>query len=439
MNTMTNRAPGEGTAPGPARCREDRENFVAPGGHETLGPFEDTSTASERHAFDVGVWWDVYFTFAMCGLIVLALVTGPPEWRWTTAGLMAAVIAVYYAVARTYVQTDGRRPGWVSRPVLAVLLLAPILPAVILNPSLTLVMVAFSPLAFMALGSLLAVPALGSVLLLPALIQGLLGQREWADVGMTFLINGVILGLALWFGTWFERIVVQSAERYELIEKLRHSREEVSHLSEQAGAMAERERLAREMHDTLAQGFTSIITLTQAVESELDSDPATARRHLALMRETAAENLAEARAMVAARQAVTVESGDLDGALTRVSERLGRELGIEVTATVTGTPEELSNDLRVCLLRTAQEALANIRKHADAGRARVTLAYTDVGVALTVADDGRGFDVSRPSDGNGLANMRHRAESVGGLLDLESAPGQGTTVRLTIPHDDADE
>jgi signal transduction histidine kinase len=407
--------------------------------HEEREDRAVTPQGSERHAFDVGVWWDVYFTFAMCGLIAVALLTGPPEWRWLTAALMAAVIAVYYAVAQSYVQTNGERPGWVSPLMLTFLLLAPILPAVIINPNLTFVMVAYSPLAFMALGSRLAVASIGMILLLPALVQGLLGQREWPDVGFTFLINGVILGLTLWFGTWFERIVRQSWERYTLIEKLRRSQEEAARLSEQAGAMAERERLAREMHDTLAQGFTSIITLTQAVESELDSDPATARRHLALMRETAAENLSEARAMVAARQAVPVESDDLDGALTRISERLGRELGIEVTATVTGTPEELSNDLRVCLLRTAQEALANIRKHADAGRARVTLAYTDVGIALTVADDGRGFDVSQPSDGNGLANMRHRAESVGGVLDLESALTAGTTVRLTIPHDDADE
>lgn len=432
---MTNRAPDTGTAPEPAPGGEDRS---AP---EPAGPPTDlsASAASARHAFDVGIWWDVYFTFAMCGLIVVALLTGPPEWRLTTAVLIASVIAVYYGVARSYVKTDGKRPGWASPLVLALLLLAPVLPAVVMNPTLTFVLVAFGPLAFMSLGSPLAVSAMGTILLLPGLIQGFLGNREWSDVGLNFLFNGVILGCALWFGTWFEKIVVQSVERYELIEKLRRSQEEAARLSEQAGALAERERLAREMHDTLAQGFTSIITLTQAVESELDSDPATARRHLALMRETAAENLAEARAMVAARQAVPVVSGDLDGALTRISERLGQELGIEVTATVTGTPEELPNDLRVCLLRTAQEALANIRKHADASRARVTLAYTDVGVALTVADDGRGFDSSVPSDGNGLANMRHRAESVGGLLDLESSPGLGSTIRLTIPHDDADE
>ncbi|GHC94213.1 two-component sensor histidine kinase [Nocardiopsis terrae] len=393
----------------------------------------------ERHAWDVGGWWDVYFTTAMCGIVVLALVTGPQEWRWLTAALMVTVIVVYYALARSYVTSEGERPRWVGPLTLALALLAPTVPAVVLNPTLTFIMVTLSPLAFMALGSRLAVPVIGVALLLPALLQGLTGQREWDDVGVTFLINGVMLGFALWFGTWFERIVVQSAERYELIEELRRSREEVSRLSQEAGALAEREHLAREMHDTLAQGFTSIITLTQAVESELDSDPATARRHLALMRETAAENLAETRAMVAARQPVRLDDEGLDASIRRICERLGRELGISVTAEVTGPPEELTNNLRICLLRTAQEALANVRRHSGAGNARVALAYTDVGVRLTVEDDGLGFDSARSAHGNGLANMHHRAESVDGVLEIDSTPGRGTTVRLVLPHEETAE
>ncbi|WP_017590540.1 sensor histidine kinase [Nocardiopsis ganjiahuensis] len=417
----TNGAPGPGTGPEPATDREDSEECP-----------EDT----ERHAFDLGIWWDVYFTAVMVGVVVLALLTGPAEWRWLTAALVSSVVALHFGLLRPYARDDGSPPAWLGRFGVSGLVLVLTLPAVILNPALTWMVIGVAPLCFMTVGSLFAVPLMGVLLLFPSLLRGLFGLEEWSGVGLTFLINGLLLGYALWFGTWFERIVEQSWERYSLIERLRRSQEEAALLSEQAGAMAERERLAREMHDTLAQGFTSIITLTQAVESELDTDPATARRHLALMRETAAENLAEARAMVAARQAVPLQGDDLDGALTRISERLGRELGIEVAAHVTGSPEELPNDLRVCLLRTAQEALANVRKHADAGHTRVTLAYTDVGVALTVADDGRGFDTARPSDGNGLANMRHRAEAVGGVLDLESTPGGGTTVRLTIPHDD---
>ena len=420
----TNEAPGSRTDPEPAPGREGSEECP------------EDPVGTERHAFDLGIWWDVYFTAVMAGGVVLALVSGPVEWRWLTTALLGALIALYFGLVRRYSRSGGAEPAWLGHFSLAGIVLTLTLPLVLVNPHLTWMLIGIAPLCFMAMGSLFAVPVVGVILLVPNLLRGVLGVDEWAGVWLNVIINILILGYALWFGTWFERIVDQSWERYSLIERLRRSQEEAARLSEEAGAMAERERLAREMHDTLAQGFTSIITLTQAVESELDTDPATARRHLALMRETASENLAEARAMVAARQSVSLQGDDLDKALTRISERLGRELGIEVTARVTGSPEVLPNDLRVCLLRTAQEALANVRKHADARHTRVTLAYTDVGVALTVADDGQGFDTSRPSDGNGLANMRHRADAVGGVLDLESTPGGGTTVRLTIPHDD---
>ncbi|WP_087100440.1 sensor histidine kinase [Nocardiopsis sp. JB363] len=416
------------TDPGP----EDVEGTAAPGSGSRR---RKTRPSVEWHAWDLGRWWHLTFTVAMLAMIALALISGPERWRWATAALMATVLVVYFVFARPVLSVDSDLPGNRRSLGLMLLFLLPALPAVILNPTLMISLVAIAPALFMTVGSTYAVPTLAVLLLCPSLLAGLLGRKDWEFVGISLLINGAILGYALWFSGWIERIIFQSAERFELIEQLSSSRREAARLSEEAGAMTERERLARELHDTLAQGFTSIITLTQAVESELDTDPATARRHLALMRETAAENLAEARAMVAARQAVTVED-DLDGALARIGERLGRELGIEVTATVTGVPEELSNDLRVCLLRTAQEALANVRKHAGAGSARVTLAYTDVGVALTVADDGAGFDTSRSSDGNGLANMRNRAEAVGGILDLDSEPGRGTTVRLTIPRDD---
>ncbi|WP_199776625.1 sensor histidine kinase [Nocardiopsis sp. SBT366] len=429
MTMTTDRAPGpDTTAPwGSDPARSD-----------PTGP-DPSSGRDERHAWNMGVWWHVAFTLAMAAVIVLALVTGPPEWRWLTAALMVVVVLVYLVFARPLISPEKDFPSTGRALGLMGLFLLPSVPAVIINPTLVFALIAIAPVCFMTVGSVLAVATVGVILLFPTLLDGLLGWEDWSSVGVSLLINGAILGYALWFGTWIERIVVQSAERYELIEALRHSREEVSRLSEEAGALAEREHLAREMHDTLAQGFTSIITLTQAVESELDSDPVTARRHLALMRETAAENLAETRAMVAARQSLRLDDEGLDASVRRICERLGRELGISVNAEVTGAPEELANDLQICLLRTAQEALANVRKHAGARTTTVTLAYTDVGVRLTVEDDGLGFDTSLPAHGNGLANMRHRAESVGGVLELESSPGGGTTVRLAIPHDDADE
>ena len=135
---MPNGAPDAGTVAGPGLGRGESGDRAGP------------LPGSERHAWDVGVWWDVYFTCAMCGIVALALVTGPQEWRWLTAVLLAAAVVVYYTVVREYVASDGVRPRWVGPVALALLMLAPVLPAVVLNPTLTFVLVAFSPLAFMS-------------------------------------------------------------------------------------------------------------------------------------------------------------------------------------------------------------------------------------------------------------------------------------------------
>ncbi|MFE3460222.1 sensor histidine kinase [Nocardiopsis aegyptia] len=389
----------------------------------------------ERHAWNTGVWWDVYFTAIMAGMAVLAALTTAPQWRWTAVALVCAVVVLYYGYGRVLLRAPNHWSNLRSVVLLA-LLLAVVLPAVTLNPALTFMLVAVSPLCFMAAGTAQAVPTVALVLVVPVLYRAVTGQQGWDTAAVTLAIDAVIIAFAAWFGRWIERVVVQSYERAELIRQLRESREEAVRLSEQAGAMAEREHLGRELHDTLAQGLTSVIALTQAVESEMSTDPALARRHLALMRETAADNLADARAMVAARQAVRPEGGgSLDAALARVTERLAAELGIGVDLTVRGTPAPLPGDVQVCLLRTAQEALANIRRHAGAGRADVLLEYAPAGVTLTVSDDGRGFTPAA-GPGHGLRNMRHRARSAGGTLTVDSAPGAGTTVRASIPHSD---
>jgi signal transduction histidine kinase len=422
------RAPGGGHAP-PAP-------FPGPGG---APPGEGAPAGEEerveRHAWDLGVWWDVYFTSVMAAMAAIALVTSDPFWRWPLVGLMAAVTAVYYLFARRLVMREERiRPA-----VLMAVLLVLCLPAVTVNPTLTFLVVAVAPLCFITSPVPAAVSTVGAILLVPMPLRGLLGLSEWDDIAVNLLINGVMVGYTLWFGGWLGRIIEQSYERANLIRELRESRLEVVRLSEETGAMAERERLAREMHDTLAQGFTSIVALAQAVESEMDSDPELARRHLALMRETAAENLAEARAMVAARQPVGLDSQTLEAALDRIASRLGDELGVPVDTEVLGAPAALSNDLQICLLRTAQEALANVRRHARAGYVRVALEYTRAPdgspgpVELTVADDGVGFDPGRTAPGNGLANMRRRADDAGGSVEVGSAPGRGTRVRMSLP------
>jgi signal transduction histidine kinase len=188
-----------------------------------------------------------------------------------------------------------------------------------------------------------------------------------------------------------------------LIEQLESTRAELAVAHHEAGVLAERHRLAGEIHDTLAQGFTSIVTLLQAAEAGLEPEsregpesPAakTARRHVDMALATARENLAEARTLVTALTPAALESGTLGDTVHRVTDTTGAEAGIRAQSEVTGTARRLPTRTEVVLLRVCQEALANVRKHAGARQVSVRLCYAEERVRLTVADDGGGTEVS---------------------------------------------
>jgi signal transduction histidine kinase len=237
--------------------------------------------------------------------------------------------------------------------------------------------------------------------------------------------SGISLGFALLFGFWIFRIIGQSIDRRTVIAELERTREELAAVSHRAGVLAERERLAREIHDTIAQGFTSVVVLLELAESEVDTDPAAARRRLATARETARQNLAEARALVAALTPVDLQAAPLPEAIGRLVDRFGAETGLPARLTVTGEPRSLPANTEVVLLRAAQEALTNVRKHAGASRVEVSLD----GAVLVVADDGAGFDPAAPTGGYGLAGMRGRVEEIGGTVSIASGPS-GTRVEV---------
>jgi signal transduction histidine kinase len=239
--------------------------------------------------------------------------------------------------------------------------------------------------------------------------------------------SAVSLAFAVLLGYWIFGIIVQSVHRRTAIAELEETRAELASVSRQAGVLAERERLAREIHDTLAQGFTSVVVLLELAESEVDTDPAAARRRLATARETARQNLAEARALVAALSPADLQAAPLPEAIGRLVDRFGAETGLPARLAVTGEPQPLAANREVVLLRSAQEALANVRKHAGAGRVEVSLDSTATGTSLAVLDDGSGFDPAAPTGGYGLAGMRRRVEEIGGTLSIHSGPG-GTRV-----------
>ncbi|GAA1266749.1 hypothetical protein Psi02_08420 [Planotetraspora silvatica] len=218
----------------------------------------------------------------------------------------------------------------------------------------------------------------------------------------------------------------QSEERAALIAELEAQRAEVARLSAERGALAERERLAGEIHDTLAQGFTSIIMLIQAAEAQ--ADPA---RHLRLAVQTARENLAEARALVAALGSAPLDGSALDEALVRLTDRLGQESETAAAFTVHGESRPLTPPTEVVLIRAAQEALANVCRHATAGRVDVSVTYGPRTVTLEVRDDGRGFDPSA-TGGYGLRAIRSRVEQAGGSMRVRSSPREGTTLTFEV-------
>ena len=209
----------------------------------------------------------------------------------------------------------------------------------------------------------------------------------------------------------------------------------------EAGILDERQRMAGEIHDTIAQGLTGIVTQLEAAE-RFDADPERRARHRELARTLARESLAEARRSVQAmRPGPLDEAAHLPGAIGDLADRWTRTSGTAVRVEVTGDPVPLPPALEVVLFRTAQEGLANIAKHARATRAGLTLSYTHEVVVLDVLDDGAGFDVDecdrapRRDDGHGygLTAMRQRLRQVGGALAIESAPGDGTALSARVP------
>jgi signal transduction histidine kinase len=282
------------------------------------------------------------------------------------------------------------------------------------------------PVIFLVLPLRAAVGAVVCANLLPLSAAVRRDGIDWyviTHLGPIFIMTAAA---SVWLGVWINRVVSQSSERAALIAELESSRAEVTRLSHAAGAAEERARLAGEIHDTLAQGFTSIITLLQAVDPELRDE------RLGLAVRTARENLAESRALIAALAPSALGSGSLQDAVRRQASRFTEECGLAATFRVSGEPRGLPTAAEVVLLRAAQEALTNVRRHAAAHEAAVLLAYQSDRVRLVVRDDGNGFDVAG-AGGFGLAGMRARAAQVGGTLVVRSDPGTGTTIELEVP------
>ncbi|MDV3223321.1 sensor histidine kinase [Intrasporangium sp.] len=242
------------------------------------------------------------------------------------------------------------------------------------------------------------------------------------------------------------QLVREATQRQRLVRSLVAAQEETEILhselartQRESGALAERARLSRDIHDTLAQGFSSILLLARAGRAARDE--AQVGDLLGQIEESAAANLDEARRVVGALAPRDLEGAGLPAALRRVLDTLAAETGLRTELRVEGEVAGLPTSIEVALMRTAQGALANVRLHANASRVVVSLSDLGDSVRLDVVDDGTGFDPgpltwppsSVPAGGYGIPSIRARLREIGGGLDIESAPGEGTALSAHVP------
>ena len=376
--------------------------------------------------------WDLYFALGYVAAVVVLFEDddATPVGHVVAIGCVTAMAVLYVFYGRAIITDAARSSCWPGRIfMLAIVVLLTV--GAMFQTATSFSLFAVCPMAFMALELREAICVVVPANLVPILATAV---EDGNGTLLRALVPGTMFTItfAILVGTWITRIVAQSQERAVLIAELEASREEVGRLSREAGVTAERSRLAAEIHDTLAQGFTSLVTLVQAAESELDSDTEKARRHLALAARTARENLTEARALVAGLMPTALGTGSLDEAIRRQLERFAEETSISVTYHADAGTAELPTVLEVVLLRMVQESLTNVRKHTQATEVVITLRLNENCVTLRVRDNGAGFDPAVPADGFGLRGMRNRANQVNGRLTVHSG-ADGTSVELEVP------
>ena len=406
------------------------------------GARDDASAAEAGIAAALRRWERTRDAIAV-GLFALTTflgLTGDPEVSWGRPWMFAlsALFLLWYA--GSYSPLYRRRTGGRLPRVLAYLGL---------GAALWLALIAldgpYLMYLFLLLTTLFPQLPLGWALGWTAALTALAIWRQVGLAGRLFdplvVVLLVAAASAAGLGVAIDAIVRQSLARARLLAALEATRDSLVAAERQAGVLAERQRLAREIHDTLAQAFISIVTHLEAADAALPGDPATVGRHVRQARDAARENLTEARRLVHALRPEALERGPLPEVLAGVGRRWAAETGGSARSVTTGDPGPLPVLVEMVLLRCAQEALQNVRKHARASAVTITLSYLPGAVILDVCDNGRGFDPGSPaplpgSDGGGgvgLRAMRERVAELGGTLSIESAPGRGTTLAVALP------
>jgi signal transduction histidine kinase len=379
-------------------------------------------------------WWDIAVaaTILIVATTVAIASDGPARWpAWIALALLGVT---YYGFGRRLVGAADRDPRPRSMaPSIALQVALSLILAIgaAFQPNIVTAQVIVFPLLWVvSLTTKQAVLAnIGAAAAITVgFIVGLGDGVEGIIQGL--FVGGLSLGFSLALGLWITNIAEYGEERQRLLDELQAAQGELDLMSRDAGATAERERIARDIHDTIAQSLTSIVMLAQRARLEQPTSDSA----LEMIEATAREALSEARSLVAANAGLPHRDGSLADTLARLGDRFTRETGVTVTTDAPLT--DLSRDLEVVLLRCAQEGLANVRKHANARAASVTAVQTPDSVSIRITDDGLGLGGFQPSDehGFGLSGMRDRVGLVGGTLTVADATtGSGTELTVTIP------
>jgi len=349
----------------------------------------------------------------------------PADNLWTVA--LAVAVCALYAVTAGLArrQPAGRRAHQLWIPCM-VALVAAWAALVVVAPSFAWCSFAIFFLTRTAFRGWAAYVAGGATAAATAV--GLFRMSGWTDIAMVLgpLAAGALLTVI------YNKIERDAALQRRLLDEVTQAQEQLAAKQREAGIAAERERVSREIHDTVTQGLASSLLLLEAAQRSWPAE--TAHSDVRKAGDLLRRNLADTRSLVHELSAPGLETGPLPEAL----EYAARQFVDTIRVQVTGEPQPLPSEVRHALLRITQSAVANIKLHARAANASVTLGYLPDAVTLDVYDDGRGFDPAAvppasAQGGYGLRAMRQRVELLGGELSVESSPGEGTIIAAQFP------
>lgn len=376
------------------------------------------------------LWVDIAVAAAM--LLGIAIVVGGGDRGGIVVALSGlALLLIAYVCARPMLAAPtGPRAGWIVA-VIAVSF------GVMTwgSPSLATMQVIGYPLVWM-ISPRIRAGVVGSCAVGVGMFAGTVGGLGWSgdvlrDAGTIAVLS---VAFAIVMGWWITSTAEYGDERARLVDELTSAQHEVAALHRDKGMSDERERIAREIHDTLAQTLAGLVILAeQAGRRSRQGDSSGAASTTARLESVAREALDEARALVARTAAVPSDDA-LEAAIERLVARFRDDTGLEILVRSPRDVGGLDRDRQVVILRCLQEALSNVRRHAHADRVVIDVSRDEDGVVrLVVQDDGRGFDRDAGTVGYGLEGMRDRVALADGVLEVRSAPGAGTTLSVALP------